>query len=484
MHAANNIDILLVEDNPADIFLLKKMLNASSLQINTLYTTDKVMEAQRALKTHHFHVALLDLSLPDSFGIETYLGIKPSTKEIPVIILTGFNDTNTALEALKQGAQDYLVKGNFDSDLLSRAIQYSLGRKEAEEALLVSEEKYKQMFYQNFFPSWIYEPVSLKILEVNHAAINKYGYTREEFLTLTLKDIMLPEDILKSLKANGKHNGQVKSWSHKKKDGNIIIVEVTHFPVNYIGKVASQAQIHDVTEEVKLQRKIKEQQKTKQKNITAAVLKAQESERAHLGEELHDNINQILATAMIYLEHANQNIEAKDELITKSLSGISLAIEEIRKLSRSLIVSDITEIGLKQSIQEMIENVLLVKKMQISLSMEDFPEKKIDVDVKIAIYRIIQEQFTNILKHAHAGLVNVELKKDGNQIILEIKDDGNGFDTSNRRKGVGITNMISRASLFDGKVKIESEPGKGCSLQVTLQLKSKPHVVSYSSTCK
>lgn len=471
MEAVDNIDILLVEDNPADIFLVKKMLNASSLQINTLYTTDKVMEAQMALKTQHFHVALLDLSLPDSYGIETYLGIKPSVKKIPVIILTGLNDADTALEALKHGAQDYLVKGNFNSDLLSRAIQYSLERKKAEEALLVSEEKYKQMFYQNFFPSWIYDPVSLKFLEVNDAAIKKYGYEREEFLTLTLKDIKPPEDVPKLLKAIENRKGQHKLWRHKKKNGEIMMVEVTFFPINYLGKVASQAQIHDVTEEVQLQKKLIEQQKAEQKNITAAVLKALESDRALLGAELHDNINQILATATLYLEHAKTFIDERDELIAKSLDVITRAIVEIRKLSRTLIVSDISEIGLEKAINEMIANIVLVKKIEISLFMEGLPEKKIDENVKITIYRIIQEQLTNILKHAHASSVSIELKKEDNQITLEISDNGIGFNTTLHRKGVGITNINSRVSLYDGEVKIDSAPGKGCRLKVSLQLK-------------
>lgn len=430
MDAAAHIDILLVEDNPADVFLVKKMLNASPFQINTLFTTDKVREALDVLETQHFHVALLDLSLPDSFGIETYLGIKSSVKKIPVIILTGLNDADTALEALKHGAQDYLVKGKFDSDLLSRAIQYSLERKKAEEALRVSEEKYRQMFYQNYFPSWIYDPVNLQILEVNDAAIKKYGYGREEFLTLTLKDIRPLEDVHKFLKSRGADKSEIALWRHKKKNGEIMFVEVAFFPVTYFGKVASQAQIHDVTEEINLQEKLKEQQKAEQKNITAAVLKALETDRARLGEELHDNINQILATSMLYLEHARINDEVREEMIPKSLEVISMAIEEIRKLSRVLIVRDVVEIGLKKSIQILIENIVSVKDMQISLKMDNFPEQKIDEDIKVAIYRIIQEQVTNILKHANASSVDVELRMEGKQIELDISDNGKGFDTT------------------------------------------------------
>lgn len=473
MNDTINIDILLVEDNPADIFLLKKMLNASSLQINSLYTTDKVMEAREILKTLHFHVALLDLSLPDSFGIETYLEIKSYVKEIPVIILTGLNDASIALEALKEGAQDYLVKGEFNSDLLYRAIQYSLERKKVEEALLVSEEKYRQMFYQGFFPSWIYDPVSLKFLEVNDAAIKKYGYGRNEFLAMSLKDIRLGEEIPELINNAGIQDpeGRVKLWRHKKKNGGIMIVEVTYFPVSYLGQVASQAQINDVTEEVELQKKLKEQQKAEQKNITAAVLKALERDRAHLGAELHDNINQILATSMLYLEHAKVNVEEKDEMISKSHDVIALAIAEIRRLSRKLIVSDISEIGLEKAIRIMIDNILLVRKKKISLHMENFPEKKIDENVKITIYRIIQEQLTNILKHANASIVDIELKKEEKLITLNIGDNGKGFDPTFHRNGVGITNIMSRVSLYDGDVNIYSAPGKGCTLKVTLQLK-------------
>jgi signal transduction histidine kinase len=359
MNDTIDIDILLVEDNPADIFLVKKMLHATSLQINRLYTTDKVMEAREALKSLHFHVALLDLSLPDSFGIETYLEIKSYVKAIPVIILTGLNDANIAIEALKQGAQDYLVKGEFTSDLLYRAIQYSLERKRVEEALLISEKK------------------------------------------------------------------------------------------------------------------LNEQQRAEHKKITAAVFEALESDRAHLGGELHDNINQMLATAMLYLEHAKTNVEEKDEMIDKSLDVLALTIAEIRKLSRKLIVSDINEIGLEKAIREMIESITLVKKKKISLHMVNILERRLNYNLKTSIYRIIQEQLTNILKHADASIIDIELKKEEEIIILKIGDNGKGFDTTLQRKGVGITNIISRVSLYDGEVTIDSAPGRGCILKATLQLKNK-----------
>ncbi len=162
MHTSpDDLDILLVEDNPADVVLLQQMLKSSALKIANLYTTDRVTGAQDVLDKNDVHITLLDLSLPDSFGLNTYLTIKSATTKIPVIILTGLNDASLALEALNQGAQDYLVKGEFNRDLLSRSIQYSLERKHAEEALVASEEKYRQMFYRNPYPCWIYDTSTL-----------------------------------------------------------------------------------------------------------------------------------------------------------------------------------------------------------------------------------------------------------------------------------------------------------------------------------
>jgi signal transduction histidine kinase len=288
---------------------------------------------------------------------------------------------------------------------------------------------------------------------------------------MTLIDIRAPEERLKAIKPIiDNKEGYVKLWQHKKKNGDILIVEIAFSPVNYWGKVASQAQIHDVTEEIKLQEKLEEQKKEEQKNITAAVLKALENDRAHLGAELHDNINQMLATVTLNLEHSLSNIDVRDELINKSMHNIKHVINEIRKLSRTLIVSDISEIGLKKAINEMIANIVLVKKIKISFYMDYFPEKKIDEDLKIAIYRIIQEQLTNILKHANASSIIIELKKEGNLIILLIDDNGKGFDTRLHRKGVGITNMNSRVSLYDGEIKIDSAPGNGCKLVATFKI--------------
>jgi len=136
------LDILIVEDNPADLFLLKRMLKSSRLSISNLYVVDRIEQARELLNRQKVHLALLDLTLPDSYGIQTYHGLRKSNKKLPVIILTGLDDTSLALDAIKQGAMDYLVKGEFNEATLIRAIRYSFERIQNTEALQQSNERF------------------------------------------------------------------------------------------------------------------------------------------------------------------------------------------------------------------------------------------------------------------------------------------------------------------------------------------------------
>lgn len=598
--------ILTIEDNPSDLFLLERMLRSSGLAIHQLYSTDLICEGYSLLKEKEIHLVLLDLNLPDSWGIDSFLRLKPVVQKIPVIILTGLSDTGVALEAIKEGAQDYVVKSELTEGLLAKTIQYSLERKRnleflresnerfntvvkatndaiwdwdivegrmimvggtyqqlfgydmagagspqevwekvlhpedkqrvlgklcgvigegtssnwedeyrlvkaggeyafvhdrayiihsadqrpvrmigaiqditvrkrSEEIILASEERYRQIFYKNPFPTWIFDPESLQIVEVNDAAEEKYGFSREEFNRLTMRDLYSPgeaEQFMENLKtAAVVALATPKQWHHCNKWGGIMTVEVTSHLMDYFGKPCMQVIVNDVTERVRLEKELALQQKLKQQQITEVVLGAQERERFELGQELHDNINQILATSKLYLDVAIEEKEPRIELLAKSRKNISVAIEEIRKLTKDLISPSLNDLGLIQSIKELIRSIQTVGKMKIRLNTSGLDEEALQPEQKMNIYRIIQEQLNNILKHAQAGAVLIELDKVNEQVRLRLVDDGKGFDPRVRRKGVGISNIISRAELYNGKVEIESAPGKGCQLVVILNSK-------------
>ena len=348
-------------------------------------------------------------------------------------------------------------------------------RKKAAEEMRISEEKYRRMFYENPFPVWIYDIENLKILEVNHAAIQKYGYEKAEFSSLTLKDIVSQDDLTALLEfvsqRKRKHNGQKKLWNYLKKNGETMVGELAFYPIDYLGRKAMQVQINDVTEKIRLEKILEQQKKLKQKHIAKAVLLAEEKERSELGKELHDNINQILAASKMFINTALNAKSLRRNLLVQSMDNLSLAIEEIRKLSKSLITPQIKEIGLVESIKDLVDLVLTVNKMKIKFDIKKLDENKLNKDCKIAIYRIVQEQLNNIIKYSKATSLKIQLLNEGQRVNLNISDNGKGFDPKVRRKGIGITNIISRAELYNGHVHIDSAPGKGCRLEVVLNSK-------------
>jgi two-component system, NarL family, sensor histidine kinase UhpB len=458
-------NILIVEDNPADLFLLEDMLMSCRLVIRHIHTVSRLQEAKDLLQEVHIDCVLLDLSLPDSFGIDTLESLRAVTQNIPVIILTGLADSDTALTALNRDAQDYLVKGEFNENLLVKSIEYSFERKRIEERIRLSEEKYRLMFYKNPFPMWVNDEHCLRILEVNDAAIQTYGYSREEFLKLTLNDIFVDSRFTHSLALTGCIENNL--WEHKKKNGDIIIVDFTYFGINYLNTTAMQAQVVDITEKALLERELNLQ---KQKMIEA-VLNAQEMERQVIGRELHDNINQILTAIKLNLDFALEK-EGKNEIfINNSLRNIKTVMQEVRKLSKELIIpGNIKELGIVNSIEDLLKEMLEIRGIKWNFSAKGFGDNTIPESHKLNVYRIIQEQLTNIIKHAEASFVSIEMKVSSEKIFLKIVDNGKGFDLGTKRTGVGITNIISRAELFDGEVNIESVPGEGCDLEVVLNI--------------
>ncbi|HJU46166.1 MAG TPA: PAS domain-containing protein [Chitinophagaceae bacterium] len=210
----------------------------------------------------------------------------------------------------------------------------------------------------------------------------------------------------------------------------------------------------------------------KHKTVARAVMEAQEKERAEIGKELHDNVNQILSTAKLFLEVAKNDTKERLSLIKRSAQSIHDAINEIRAISKSLVPPSISDIGLTESINDLVQNINVSRALKVDFFIEGDIENSINGKQKLMLFRIIQEQVNNVLKHAHATLVSIFLLVSDNTVELEITDDGKGFDMEKAhiKKGVGLSNIISRAELFHGKVDIYTAPGEGCKLKVEIPI--------------
>ncbi len=137
----NPISILLVEDSPDDVVLFKRMLGKANTVQFELTHCDKLSSALTLLSKGSFGIILLDLSLPDGKGLDTVVRTHAAVPNVPIVVMSGLGDEELAVRALHEGAQDYLVKGQVDSNLLIRAMRYAIERKQAEDALRKAHDK-------------------------------------------------------------------------------------------------------------------------------------------------------------------------------------------------------------------------------------------------------------------------------------------------------------------------------------------------------
>lgn len=342
--------------------------------------------------------------------------------------------------------------------------------KEIEEALKSSEERYRHLFDNNPESIFIWDMDTLGILEVNNTAVREYGYTKEEFTQLTVLDVRSREEYgkikeqAKKMKIHPEKSAGI--WKHRNKAGEEMYMSIVCDQILYKGKMVVLGIANNITEKILLEKVLEEERVLKTQEITNAVISAQEFERQELGRELHDNINQILASSRLYLGMAKKDVTGNNEYIAETDNLINTAIAEIRTLSHTLIPPSLGESGLIEALDDIIHITTKTTSITIQKSYTGICENAISDKFKLTIYRIVQEQFNNIIKYAHAKTICLQLLKQDNKMKLSIKDDGVGFETAKKAKGVGLINIQTRASLFNGELKIISSPGNGCELTV------------------
>jgi PAS domain S-box-containing protein len=224
--------------------------------------------------------------------------------------------------------------------------------------------------------------------------------------------------------------------------------------------------------EIKLlesERELMQERLTKQKEVTHAVLAAQENERSEIGKELHDNLNQVLGAAKLYIEMAKTDEENREMCLDKSSSFIMEVIEDIRRISKTLSTPGMV-MGLFDSIKILLDDLKMIHAIKIEFHAACIIEEDLDERLQLTIFRIVQEQLNNILKHAKATHATINLIKQENEIVLRISDNGQGCNILEEEKGIGNRNIRSRAESYHGSVTIVSKPGEGYELKVVLPL--------------
>ncbi|MBX3046909.1 MAG: GAF domain-containing protein [Anaerolineales bacterium] len=257
----SSIRLLLVEDNPGDARLIQEMLkdvantelriqHASTLEDGLQYLGDpeKPLDA-----------VLLDLGLPDSQGFDTFTRVQEKAQAFTVIILSGLNDVDMALHAVRNGAQDYLVKGQISGELLLRSIRHAIERDEADRLLRESRERYQSLV--DMMPDAIMVHQDGLVAFANPAAVRLLGISKPEALMGTpMIDIVHPEfkeivaERIRSAEAG--QSQTVLEQKFVRSDGNVIDVEVTGSPFTFEDKPATQIIFRDITQRKQREREI------------------------------------------------------------------------------------------------------------------------------------------------------------------------------------------------------------------------------------
>jgi len=355
----NDLKVLIVEDSEKDAALLLRKLKEAGY--NPLYErVDNRAMMKSALERQKWDIILSDYVMPQFSGLSALELLHQSGIDIPFIVVSGQIGEDVAVEAMRAGASDYLMKANMKR----------LGAAIARE--LVEAENRRQR--------------------------------RRAEQELAMSEV------------------ELRKLSHR-------------------------------------------------------LIEMQEDERQSLSRELHDEIGHTLAYLRLMVDRAGQ-LSAHDAqtILNEAKDIISRLIEQIRSLSLSLKPPMLEEDGLVQAVKYLAERQAKESGMTLSLSSAELPAD-LSWDVSLAAYRIIQEALTNIIKHAAAHKITIEIKVENGQLEITVTDDGKGFVVAKPGSGSGLRGMRERALILNGTIAVESKPGIGTIVRASIPL---VHVKDYS----
>ena len=323
---------------------------------------------------------------------------------------------------------------------------------------------------------WMLKLPEYNVVDVNNAALLQYGYTREEFLQLSVYDFRPKEDLDKFKAATntafrGIHHAGI--WRHKKKNRTILYVDIITYDINYKGQQTRLVLANDVTERHIAEEKLKESYDAIRK-LTGHLQNAREEERLHMSREIHDELGQLLTVLKMDVSWVNKKIEPANTLAKEKLSEILTVIDTtvktVRRIASELRPSLLDDLGLLAAMEWHLEEF---ERRSGILKELNIPETEIQLSnsLKIGIFRIFQESLTNVARHAEATKVTVSLVQKEKQLILTIRDNGKGFEEKKGvKKTLGLLGMKERSQMMGGHYSISGIPGEGTTVTVIVPL--------------
>lgn len=259
--------ILVIEDNLGDFVLIEDYLREYILYPEIIHLTS-FSEVKTLFndKNPFFDAVFLDLSLPDIGGETLIKEMIKINSNSPIIVLTGYTDMQFSRKSISYGVSDYLLKDELNAITLYKSLVYNIERKKIIQELTESEKRYNHLFHMSPQPMWVFDIETLKFLDVNESAITHYGYSKDDFLNMTIKEIR-PEGEIELIEESLQNNITKESlvhkgvFRHKKKTGQIIKVDIYSRSIIFKGRATKVIIANDVTERLNHIQSIEEKNK-------------------------------------------------------------------------------------------------------------------------------------------------------------------------------------------------------------------------------
>jgi PAS domain S-box-containing protein len=350
-------------------------------------------------------------------------------------------------------------------------------QRQQEDSLRASEARYR-IFVDHATDGFFLHDGEGRIADVNRHACETLGYSRDELIaklpTFFDPDVT-PEIIADRLSRLAKGETMAFDARHRRKDGSIFPVEVRIRPFEVEGIFYALSLSRDISERTRTEEELRNYA-IQLRNLSRRAVGVQENERRHLARELHDEIGQMLYTISLSLHALDAVCDvAVRRRLEESINIVDQAIQQVHNLSLDLRPSMLDDLGLVSTIRWFARRQAQRAGFELEFAVDSSGEH-LPADLEIACYRVAQEALTNVVRHAQARRVWVEIRLQEEEVQLAIRDDGVGFNPAAIERGAehgarfGVLGMQERVELLGGQIEFTSTPGQGTAIRVRFPL--------------
>ena len=449
-----SLSILVIDDDRGLARLIQRTLAREDLNVSIALSGTEAIEWCAG---HRADLLLIDLKLPDVSAPELIERLSPADGSLPFIIITGEGDERAAVDMMKRGALDYLIKDAKFLELIPivvrRALTHLAGkiRLEQAETRLRREHEFSDAILGTSGALMLVLDASGGIVRFNHACEVLTGFTFQEVKGREFWEIFLAERDRPMSKQNfreilGDASPRLREGYLLTKDGRqrLISWSVTSLTLDGSNDVEFViASGMDITERRHLERE---------------VLQISEQEQKRIGQDLHDGLCQLLAgidmMAVGHQKKLARQMPQEAEAAARISGYIREANEQARMLSRGLSPVELETNGLMSALQELARNTASIFSIDCRFICAE-PVEIEDHGRSIHLYRIAQETVSNAIRHGQARTITITLCSSGASVFLEIRDDGSGFDSgASSTGGLGLRSIRHRISVIGGTLDI------------------------------